>query len=363
MRGHPDVLQRSVLLLVILGIAACAGIPPPPAPDIPLLKGFSPAEFEHSEAIPTPEEIFSLSEPMQEFLETFVEPASRRGQQIVNLESAVHHPGSLGIRYDPAATLTVAETFRQQRGNCLSLSLMFAAMARSLGISARFQEVVVEPHWDLEFGVVFSTRHINVASRVRYDKYILDFYRAEPGRKVRPMRALSDSQATGQFYNNLGAGAMAENDLTLAWAFFREAVRYSPHTGYLWSNFGVLFNRNDQPDVAESFFRYAIALDPDDTASYVNLANLLERQGDAASARSLRDQVESLHSSNPYYWFARAESAEEDGQHEAAFELIDKAIELGPREAIFYEYGAKLAEEQGLGELMSRYLRAQERAR
>ena len=44
-------------------------------------------------------------------------------------------------------TRTASETFRARRGNCLSFSNMFVAMARDVGLDVQFQEVEIPPDW------------------------------------------------------------------------------------------------------------------------------------------------------------------------------------------------------------------------
>ena len=43
--------------------------------------------------------------------------------------------------YEPSLSFTARETFRQKRGNCLSFTSLFVALAREAGLDARFQRV------------------------------------------------------------------------------------------------------------------------------------------------------------------------------------------------------------------------------
>jgi transglutaminase-like putative cysteine protease len=51
------------------------------------------------------------------------------------------------LEYDAEETLNASEAFDRKSGNCLSLVLMTAAMARELGLDVRFQNVRMDDSW------------------------------------------------------------------------------------------------------------------------------------------------------------------------------------------------------------------------
>jgi hypothetical protein len=87
------------------------------------------------------------------------------------------HPELLGTDYDARRTGTAEEALRSRAGNCLFLSILFVAMARELGVDARFQQLEVMPEWDMEGDVLFAARHVNVYGRLHgRSEYVTDFY-------------------------------------------------------------------------------------------------------------------------------------------------------------------------------------------
>lgn len=294
------------------------------------------------------DELMALNPELEAFIVRTVAYASTDRQRLINLEQTVSHPGGLGIAYDPQATLRVSEAFRTKRGNCLALSLLFVAMARSIDIDARFQEVEVEPYWRQQNGVVFSQRHINVVGDLRRERYVLDFYQAQPGQKLRPMRLMTDKEAFGQFYNNKAAEALAARDERRAFANFQRALNLAPEISWIWSNAAVLYRRLGEEDQAEKFLRHALYLDPSNTAAMATLGAILETRGASAEAARLKRKARSARERNPFYWFSEAEKLRAAGKADGALDALDKAIRRAPAEAVFYRLAIEVAVEARL---------------
>ena len=97
-------------------------------------------------AILPEEDPLQVSEEMKQFLDSKI---SRSGDSMVRLQDLVQQvfrENALGFSYEPH-TRTAAETFRQRGGNCVSFTFLFIAMARYLGLDARFREVEIIPIW------------------------------------------------------------------------------------------------------------------------------------------------------------------------------------------------------------------------
>lgn len=291
------------------------------------------------------EDILALTEDMRVFVSRNVNRHVDVERRIRQLTSAVLHPGTLGIRYHDHMTRTAAETFDTANGNCLSLSMLFVALAREAGIDARFYEVNVVPEWTLAGDVVFAARHINVGGRISAGStYVMDFSPYVARRELR-RRMLSDDEAIAQYYNNVGANHLARGDLVAAYRQFTAGIALSPRTGFLWSNLSVVYSRNGQPEAAEAALRTAIAMDPGNTSAMTNLARVLRARGAAAEAEALDARVAGAQRENPYYQFALGERDLAEARFEAALERLQRAIALEPGEPLFYRKAAVAATE------------------
>ena len=216
-RGARIASAAAIGLAVFLAVGCAAvsspGVAPRPAP--------LPANYADRvaavESVPSAAEILTLTPEMVAYLDTYINERRHRPNQLRSLSRALLHPGLLGIEYDSRRTGTAAETFRTRTGNCMSLSILFVAMARELGMDARFQQVEVMPEWEMEDDVLFTARHVNVYGRLKgYGGYVMDFY-PFPDEPRGRRKLLTDEQAIGQFYNNLGARRLAAEDYAGAW--------------------------------------------------------------------------------------------------------------------------------------------------
>lgn len=332
----------SVLMIALL-TAACAshtgplsGTAPPP------LAG----DFADSVVAPQPRsraELLAVNDAMRQFVRDRVSPTGTQQYKIRQLTSAVLHPGSLGVTYSDRMTLVASEAFERGTGNCLTLSMLFVALAREAGIDARFYEVNVVPEWTRAGDIVFATRHVNVGGNMRGGaNYVMDFSPYLERRQV-GRRRLSDDEALAQYYNNVGAELLASGNLPAAYAHFVYGIGLAPEVSYLWSNLSVAYSRNGQPDAAELALRQAIALDHDNTSALTNLARILEARGDREGADRLVRKVVAVQQNNPYYQFAIGERLLVEQRYAEALEQLQRAIALEADEALFYRRAAQAA--------------------
>ncbi|MFK8052302.1 MAG: tetratricopeptide repeat protein [Woeseiaceae bacterium] len=324
--------------------------------DVPALSGDAGVQLEQAEHPRPPSEVLRVNEQMRVFARNSVRNATNDDQRMKGLTTAVLHPGSLGLRYSDRMTRTAEETFDTASGNCLSLSMLFVAMAREVGIEAAFYEVNVLPEWTLAGDIVFSTRHVNVSGKLAYGStYVMDFapYRA---RREIGRRRLTDQQAIAQYYNNIGAEFLAENDIASAYLHFRRGIELAPRIGFLWSNLSVAYSRNGQNDAAELALQQAIAIDSSNTSAMSNLVRIYNLTGRKADAEALTARIANTQKKNPYYQFVMGERDIADARYDDALKRLESAIRLQPHEPIFYLRAADAAAGLDRVELQNQYV-------
>ncbi|MCU0989914.1 MAG: transglutaminase-like domain-containing protein, partial [Xanthomonadales bacterium] len=146
-------------------------------------------------------DLLTVTPEMSEFLDAYISPEQKQGFRLKRLLYAIMGEGTFELVYDEI-TRTAAETFRDQRGNCLSFTNMFVAMARHVGLDASYQEVEVPAEWSLSGQAFLLSQHVNVFLQLSHgetrivDFNILDFNTAY-GRRV-----IADERARAHYYNN-----------------------------------------------------------------------------------------------------------------------------------------------------------------
>ncbi|MDD5562730.1 MAG: tetratricopeptide repeat protein [Thermoanaerobaculaceae bacterium] len=252
------------------------------------------------------------------------------------LVDAIIGAGTFGVVYDDR-TRTAAETFGARRGNCLSFSTMFVAMARAVGLHVQFQEVDIPPDWTLEKDTYVLNQHVNVRVDLgQAGVRVVDFNIAD-FKASYEMRTISDARALAHYFNNIGVERMLAGDTAAALACFRTALadgdrRFPP----AWTNLGTLYLRNGHPAHAEAAYLQALKEDDGDLVAMSDLARLYDRLGDRERAAACQKRVIRHRWLNPYYRYELARRAYESQRYDAAISHLRYAIRQRPKEDRFY---------------------------
>jgi Flp pilus assembly protein TadD len=282
-------------------------------------------EARDTSALVDEEAVLAVSAEMQGFLNAHVARTAGRVTRLRQLAYAIVGEGRFGLKYDET-TRTASETFRTRRGNCLSFSNMFVAMARRVGLDVDYQEVDVPPDWSFKDDAFVLNRHVNVRVDLGKDgEHVVDF-NMDDFRTTYDRRTISDARALAHFYNNMAVERMQAGDTASALLYFRRATGHDPLFSPAWTNLGILYWRKGHPAHAEAAYLQALKADGGDLVAMSNLANLYERQGDQNRAAMYRNRVTDHRQRNPYYRFQLAREAFQAEDYDAAISHLNYAI-------------------------------------
>jgi Flp pilus assembly protein TadD len=305
-----------------------------------------------SSALVDEEAVLAVSAEMRAFLDAHVTRTADRATRLRQLTHAIVGKRTFGLEYDET-TRTASETFRTRRGNCLSFSSMFVAMARHVGLDVAYQEVDVPPDWSFRNDAFVLNRHVNVLvdlggggrpaehlgslvrSRVREGEHMVDF-NMDDFRTTYDRRRIPDARALAHFYNNLAVERMQTDDIASALSYFRRATGHDPLFSPAWTNLGILYLRKGHPDYAEAAYLQALKADGTDLVAMSNLASLYERLGDEERAALYRSRVIDHRERNPYYRFQLARAAFLAQDYDGAIRHLNYAIRKKANEDQFY---------------------------
>ena len=188
-RQHSLWFKVGVVATAVL-LASC-GTVPLRQPDFPALLGYEVPAIEDAEWL-------DMTPEMKTFVEEYSRADHARHSRAWALAYAALDPYILDFSYDPRQTLTAAEAFQQRRGNCLTFSALFVAMARDAGLDARFQEVIIPPKWSAVNDTLLVSKHVNAIVSDKHRDYVIDVSRRQTsGRDI--IRQLSDREALAQY--------------------------------------------------------------------------------------------------------------------------------------------------------------------
>jgi Flp pilus assembly protein TadD len=307
---------------------------------------------EDPSALVEPHEVLALSAEMRAFLDEHVAAEAKKHVRLKQLTDSVVGSGPLKLEYDET-TRTAAAAFQERRGNCLSFSSMFLALARHVGLDAYFQEVDTPPDWSLRDHTFVLNRHINVLVDLGRDPRkrrrtgslvrtsigpgvrIVDFnianFRASYDR-----RRISDARQLAHYYNNVAVERMQGGDAAAALGYFRRAIENDRSFSPAWTNLGILYIRHGHSAYAEAAHLQALKADKSDLVAMSNLAGLYDRQGDRAKAAAYRKKVVAHRNKNPYYRLHLAREAFRTEDYDAAIGHLEKAIQVKKNEDQLY---------------------------
>jgi len=337
MWGGPAWLRVSLVCLVVTAVACTSGRRISETPRIApgeLLAATSLGEAADSVQITEEQEVLAVSVEMKEFLDTHVDRKTGPNLRLRQIVQAIINSGTFRVEY-AGATRTAAETFHGKRGNCLSFSIMFVAMAREVGLDAGFQEVDIPPDWTLDEDTFVLNRHVNTyvdlgLSGTRTVDFNIDDFKTSY-----EMRTISDERAMAHFYNNIGVERMQAGSTTSALAYFRRAIANAEMYSPAWIHLGILYRRHGDRDHAEAAYMKALQVNPRDLVAMSNLASLYEMSGDRERAASYQKRVIDHRRTNPYYRYELALRAFSGQHYDEAIGHLKFGIRKRPQEDRF----------------------------
>jgi Tfp pilus assembly protein PilF len=299
-----------------------------------------------TDAVPTTEDVLALTPEIRRYLDSRIGFNMNRETRFLNLQSALFGKHGLEITYGNLETRTVAETFQQRSGNCLSFTLLFTAMARYLGLPAYFLEVDEVLSWDLRGEVVLNNRHMFSEVELYNGIRRVDFLPGE-AKSYRRIRRVDDSRALAHYYNNRGAEILADGDLETAQVYFAKALELDSNFAAAWVNRGVALRKSGDLRGAEDSYRQALVHEPDEPTASLNLAALFLAEGRPKAAEPHLEDAAGHRRRNPFQHFRSGVRAHGQGDLTAATEHLRKALQLMPGEALFHATLGEVYASQG----------------
>ncbi len=332
-------LIRWLPVFAALLLAACATPPlaPPPPPPPPSL--FEDAAFAAPNNVPDANAVFALSPAMRNYVERDIGASIRQLGAQRGLVDALHSKAQLRLEYDAELTRNAAEAFDARAGNCLSLVVMTAALARHLQLPIAFQALTGHETWSRSGDLSFVNGHVNITVAKRlvdrlgaYDadtQLRIDFGTLPVGRG-QALHVVSEATILAMFMNNRAAEYLVRGSIDDAYAHAREAVIQDPGYAGAYNTLGVVYQRRGLVAAAERAYREAVARDGEHKAALQNVANLLKQQGRVAEAALFQQRLAAIERDPPFAHFDQGVAAAKAGQYAAAREHLLREMKRDP---------------------------------
>ena len=331
-------LAQFVLLASVALLGACASAPPA-TPAQPPLHLFDDQAFAPPSQRIDAAEVFAVSPAMKRYLEVEIASQLRTQGRQRGLVDALHSKAQLRLDYDTDMTRNAAQAFDARSGNCLSLVVMTAALAKYLELPVRYQALVGHETWSRSGDLSLVNGHVNIVIDKRLVDRIagldpdsqvrLDFGALPAGRGAL-LRQVSEAAILAMFMNNRAAEAMVRGELNDAYAYAREAVVQDPTYASAYNTLAVIYQRRGLAAHAERAFRYTLEREANHQPALINLARLLDSQGRTAEAAPLRQRLAQLEAEPPFHHFDLGRAAAQAGDFRGAREHILREMRRDP---------------------------------
>ncbi|SFU89160.1 tetratricopeptide repeat protein [Pseudoduganella namucuonensis] len=330
-------MKRLVVVLLpaifSLLLGGCAGMAPPPTAHL-----FKDQLFAKAGPDIGAEQIFAVTPEMKKYAQDIVRGEEKKDRQVA-LFDALYKKEKLQLEYDSAMTRNAAQTFAARRGNCLSLVIMTAALAREMDMNVQFQNVTVEETWSRTGTLYFASGHVNLVlgkNRIddtrSYDRnkfMVIDF---QPPEEIANLvtTPIEERTVVAMFMNNRAAESLVRHDLDSAYWWARKAIEHDPAFFNSYNTLGIIYQHHGNLPEAETALRHAYALQPNSTIAMFNLAQVLAGQGRSAEADALKAQLARLEPNPPFHYFNLGQKAMQEGDYKKARSLFAREVDRSP---------------------------------
>jgi len=334
-------IRLTVLMSSALLLAACASTPTPQA-DSPwmqeILNYESSLAPDHKDSV---ENLFTIPEQVSSLVKRKFGKYRKETGALKLAKWLVDRDGKK-MQYDVDANFTPNETFQENRGNCLSFTLLLIQLADEIGISLHINEVDLPNTWGQnEAKDLIFYRHVNAIHKSALQTLVFDLAMDEYG-KGYPQRYISKRQGASLLYSNKGIQHLLNHEYDRALHFLKLAVSIGPNNSDVWINLGVALNRTNYPKRAEQAYLYAVALNDRDSIAASNLERLYRSQSRHYLAEKYKKLAHRARQKNPYVLFQNANEAFANKEYRKAKKAIKRAIRLHDKDPQFFAFRSKL---------------------
>jgi tetratricopeptide (TPR) repeat protein len=335
-RIHPFLNSVWALSILLLTLTACATTPA--VTQVPQ-NLFRDDLFVANTNPMKANDIFVADKAMQQFIATEIVSQLRSTSHQRALFNALYSKAQLRLEYDSSYTRTASEAFAARSGNCLSLVIMTAALAKEMGLSVQYQKVLTKEDWSRSGGLYFASGHVNVVlGKKRFDEknhldqnyqMTIDFLPPQDTASQRTVD-LEENTIIAMYMNNRAAESLVREQTDQAYWWAKEAIIADPQFSYSYNTLGVIYMRHKQYLDAYRALEMALKTDPDSLVATSNMVQTLEMLGRDAEASLLNETLLNKQPFPPFHFFNLGLKAMERNEFQQAKFLFQRELKRAP---------------------------------
>ena len=337
-----QTLRRWWLVVSVLLLAGCASAPPALAPSpAPLLHD---ALFGHPARPGDADSVFAVDAAMRAHVRQALPMHVRSADRPLALAESLERGRGLALSYDASTTRNASQAFAARAGNCLSLVVMTAALAREAGLEVSFQQAQGNVLVTRADDFILRSGHVNVvlgprlprqgahniAAQMDSGRLQIDFLPQDELQGLR-MVPIGEERVLAMFANNRAVEALVAQRLTEAYAWVREAIRHDAAYWPAYNTLGVVYQRAGHLSAATASFERTLDHEPRNLAAIGNFALVLKAQGRLVEAAQWDARRLALEPFAPGHFLQQGLVALGRGDADAASQHFNREVrEHGP---------------------------------
>ncbi len=325
-------LLRFLAAFSFLTVAGCAQKPKMqyPLPNTPT------TIFMAEQQLIEPEQLLGLTDAQRaEFLSFFHSPAQAKFAPKNRVFNFLEQ--DLGLFRFDGANLTAAEALEKKTGNCVTLAILVAALAKEGAVEVAYRASYSEPMLGFRGDIALSANHVQsyllepkshpsdkLSDR---DALVIDYYK-DPLDRMGEM--FNSERFFAVVYNNLAADALLAKDPSKAFWLSKKALQYDPNYSPSINLIAVIYRQQGDLESAQQWFEYGLQQPKNSVLIVGNYLNLAEQKQDLPLQKRLRDLIDVAEDDNPYAWYYLAEQFRQQGEFQQAVKFYQKLVDVAP---------------------------------
>jgi tetratricopeptide (TPR) repeat protein len=233
---------------------------------------------------------------------------------------------------DDPEDLFLHGVLEKKRGYCLSLSVLYLAIAERLGLP--MYGVVVPGHFFVRYDD--GTRQYNIETTSQGgtapDEHYIEEFKPPQNPRMLYMKNLTKKQTLGCFYNNLGNSYCEVGNLDKAFEVLLQAVRINPLLQEANMNLGNIYLRKKMPHQAIEQYEKALSIIVNDAKAMNNLGAAYMQLSDYPKAESYYRTALTLDPEFIDVYRNLAGAMQMQGKYDQAVSMLKAAVVLNPED-------------------------------
>ena len=218
----------------------------------------------------------------------------------------------------------------RKQGYCLSLSVLYLAIAERVGLP--MYGVVVPGHFFVRYDD--GNRRYNIETTangaIAPDEHYIDHFKPPKRLKSLYMKNLTKKQTLGCFFNNLGNCYLDIGDSDKAFDVLSDAVAINPLLSEAHMNLGNIYLQKNRPHEAISKYEQALAILGQDEKAFSNLGIACMQIGQYRKAESYYKTSLSLSPDNVDVYQNLALALYMQDEDQKAISYLETALKINP---------------------------------